>query len=149
MPEQSCSDSLFSGSRSHVGVADECHVTFVLDSHDPEKLSILLKAPENNIILDFVPKLFNGHVRLMPAIFWYDSFIGLSRIIDDLKDCVEIGFGTLPYHPYHLPNELSSHSDKLSAAIAVLELIRFVEYKLYMLRKQLKVFFCSIRDKVH
>ena len=34
----------------------------------------------------------------MPTVFWYDSFIGLSSVVDNLKDRIEVGFCTLPYH---------------------------------------------------
>jgi hypothetical protein len=88
--------------RPNVGMADERNVTFVLDSHDPEKLPMVLQTPENNTIFDFVPKFFNGHVWLMPAIIGYDSFISLSSVIDDPEYRIEIGICTLSYHIYLL-----------------------------------------------
>jgi len=91
-----------SGSGPHVRMTDQRNVTSVLDSHDPEKLSVVLHAPENNTIFDFVPEFFNGHVWVMPAIVRYDSFISLSSTIDDPKYRIEIGICTLSYHLYLL-----------------------------------------------
>jgi hypothetical protein len=81
-------------------MADERNVVFVLDSHDPDKLSIVFQPPENNPSRNFTHEFFKGHVWFIPTVFRYDPFICLSGIIDDLKYSVEIRFLTSPYHLY-------------------------------------------------
>jgi hypothetical protein len=71
-------------------MSDERNIAFVLNSHDPKKLSIMFQSPENNTIPNFRSEFFKGHIRLMPTIFWDNSFIRLSSIIDDFKYPVEI-----------------------------------------------------------
>ena len=41
-------------------------------------------------------------MKIMLPILWYDSFMGLSGIIDDFKNGNEIRFFAPPYHIYRL-----------------------------------------------
>ena len=71
-------------------MADKRYITFVLATHDPEQLAITFQAPKNNTIFNLGTEFCKRHVRLMPAILWYNSFIGFCSIVDDFKYGIEI-----------------------------------------------------------
>jgi len=71
-------------------MTDERDIAFVLDTHDPEHLTITFQAPENNTIVNLGPELRKRHVWLMPPVPWNNAFISLCGIVDDFKDGIEI-----------------------------------------------------------
>jgi hypothetical protein len=64
----------------------------------PERTPLFLVAVEDDAVPDLAAELPTGHVRFVPAVLWYDAPVGLSPIIDDLKDGIKVAICANPYH---------------------------------------------------
>ena len=75
---------------AHIGVPDQGYVLNILQTHDPQSLSLVFVFPEFHAPFDFPAKLFFGHIGFMPSIRGNDPLIGVSRIVNNGEDHFEI-----------------------------------------------------------
>ena len=79
-------DASFSLFRSYIRMANQRHIRLILDPHDPDDFIVIDKTGKSHAILDLRSQLFFGHIRLIPPIWRYHSFVSDRRVIDDIED---------------------------------------------------------------
>src|SRR6187401_1570622 len=79
-------------------MADQGHITFILDAHYSHHYSILFITPELNTLLNLILQFFFWHIRFMPPVSGNYVFVCNSRIIDDLANLFKICLFTFEYH---------------------------------------------------
>ena len=85
--------------RQNISMADQGHVLDILDPHYADKPSAIdLATQKADTGGDLVAKFGFRHVGLMPAIRRDDAAIGLRRVVDDLEDGGNVGFGAVSEH---------------------------------------------------
>jgi hypothetical protein len=103
--EQRCTDTLLLMRSAYVRMTNECDVFDLLDSHDTGQRRwafSVLESVEGHFGFELVLEMLDGHIQSGKAIRGDDSAIGLSAVIDNRVDLMEIGGGTGADHRHRL-----------------------------------------------
>jgi hypothetical protein len=66
--QQPATDAAPAVGGSDIGVTDERYVLHILQTHDPEQLTVLLETPEPDPMLDLMLQLLARHVRVLEPV---------------------------------------------------------------------------------
>ena len=98
MGQKLCADAALLSAGENVGVANESDVADVLNAHYAGKMAAVFVTRESYAFVDFVLELVCGHVRLGPAVGGDDAFVGLSAVVDDGVNAIEVLSGATSDH---------------------------------------------------
>jgi hypothetical protein len=91
--QQPATDAVPAVGGSDIGVTDERHVLDILQTHDPEQLTVLLETPEPDPAFDLMLQLLARHVGVLEPVTGNGPLVGLRCVVDYLEDRLEILIG--------------------------------------------------------